>query len=50
MASGVTTGAAAKKFGVTAARISQLRQWLKRTWDEFQGEATTEEQPQLVVA
>ncbi len=50
LASGETTTAAAKKFGVTAARISQLRQWLKRTWDEFQGEATTEEQPQLVVA
>ncbi len=38
LASGETTTAAAKKFGVTAARISQLRQWLKRSWEAFQGE------------
>jgi hypothetical protein len=38
LASGETTSAAAKKFGVTAARISQLRLWLKQSWEGFQGE------------
>jgi hypothetical protein len=39
LAGGETTSAAAKKFGVTAARISQLRLWLKESWEGFQGEA-----------
>jgi hypothetical protein len=34
-----TTSEAAKKFGVTPARISQLRLWLKESWEQFQGEA-----------
>jgi hypothetical protein len=50
LASGETTSAAAKKFDLTPARISQLRQWLKRSWEAFQGEFKTEEQPWLVVA
>ena len=50
LASGETTTAAAQKFGVTAARISQLRQWLKESWECFQGEAKSEERPQLAVA
>ena len=50
LASGETTSATAKKFGVTPARISQLRQWLKESWEAFQGELTAEEQPQLAVA
>ena len=41
--------AAAKKFGMTPARISQLRKWLKVSWDSFQG-GTTEPRPQLAVA
>ena len=40
LASGETTSEAAKKFGVTAARISQLRLWLRESWDAFQGQAT----------
>ncbi len=50
LASGETTTAAAQKFGVTAARISQLRQWLKESWDCFQGETKSEERPPLAVA
>jgi len=38
LAKGETTAEAAMKFGVTAARISQLRLWFKGTWDAFQGE------------
>jgi hypothetical protein len=49
LASGETTSAAAKKFGMTPARISQLRKWLKVSWDSFQG-GTTEPRPQLAVA
>jgi hypothetical protein len=50
LASGETTTATAKKFGVTPARISQLRQWLKESWQAFQGELGAEERPQLAVA
>jgi hypothetical protein len=50
LAEGETTTTAAKKFGVTAARISQLRQWLKESWEAFQGELKLEEQPRLAVA
>jgi hypothetical protein len=39
LARGESTSEAAKKFGVTAARISQLRLWLKQSWEQFQGEA-----------
>jgi hypothetical protein len=49
LASGETTSATAKKFGVTPARISQLRQWLKESWEAFQGGAAMD-QPQLAVA
>jgi hypothetical protein len=49
LASGETTSATAKKFGVTPARISQLRQWLKDSWEAFQGDKT-DQQPQLAVA
>jgi len=36
LATGETTSAAAKKFRVSAGRISQLRRRLKRSWDAFQ--------------
>jgi hypothetical protein len=39
LAGGETTSEAAKKFGVTPARVSQLRLWLKESWEGFQGEA-----------
>ena len=38
LATGETTSAAAKKFGVSAARISQVRRELAESWEEFQGE------------
>jgi hypothetical protein len=50
LASGETTSAAARKFGVTPARISQLRQWLKESWEAFQGGTTEEKRPRLAVA
>ena len=40
LAVGETTNAAAKKFGVTAGRISQLRRELRNAWQVFQGEAS----------
>jgi DNA-directed RNA polymerase specialized sigma24 family protein len=40
LAGGESTSEAAKKFGVTAGRISQLRLWLKESWERFQGEAS----------
>ncbi len=46
---GETTGATARKFGVTAARISQIRQLLKDSWERFQGDGKASE-PQLAVA
>jgi hypothetical protein len=37
LAAGETTTAAAKMFGVTPARISQIRDLLRRSWEAFQG-------------
>jgi hypothetical protein len=49
LASGETTKGAAEKFGLSPARISQLREWLKKSWEAFQGEAEIGG-PQLVTA
>ena len=49
LAAGETTQAAARKFAVTPARISQIRQLLKESWERFQGEGKAGE-PQLAVA
>ena len=38
LAVGETTSAAARMFGVSPARISQIRELLKRSWEAFQGE------------
>jgi hypothetical protein len=38
LATGETTNATARKFGVSPSRISQLRSQLKRAWQAFQGE------------
>jgi len=38
LATGESTGRTAKKFGVSAARVSQLRRQLKRSWERFVGE------------
>ena len=50
LAGGETTTTAAKKFGVSPARISQLRQWLKENWLRFQGEIGAGGEPRLAVA
>jgi hypothetical protein len=39
LAAGETTSAAAKMFGVSPARISQIRELLRKSWEAFQGEA-----------
>jgi len=39
LAAGERTRDTAKKFGLTAGRVSQLRGKLKRNWEKFQGEA-----------
>ncbi len=38
LALGFSTSEVAKKYGVTAGRISQLRRSLEESWGEFQGE------------
>ena len=45
LAGGETTLLAAKRFGVAASRISQLRAKLRRLWLEFQGELRVTGQP-----
>jgi hypothetical protein len=39
LASGETTKSAAEKFGLSPAWISQLREWLRKSWEAFQCEA-----------
>jgi hypothetical protein len=41
LATGATTSEAAKKFCLTAGRISQIRLWLRENWDAFQCDAPT---------
>jgi hypothetical protein len=48
LAAGETTKGAAEKFGLSPARISQLREWLKKSWEAFQGGAEIRGQPQPV--
>jgi len=50
LAAGETTNEAAQKFGLTAGRISQLRQWLKASWEQFHGEANSRETARLAVS
>jgi hypothetical protein len=38
LASGETTGVAARKFRISQARISQLRAWFKESWERFHEE------------
>ena len=35
---GETTCDVAKQFGLTAGRVSQLRVWLRKHWEQFQGD------------
>jgi DNA-directed RNA polymerase specialized sigma24 family protein len=50
LAAGETTSATARKFGVTPARISQIRQWFKKSWEAFHGEINASEEPRFAVA
>jgi hypothetical protein len=50
LASGETTKGAAEQFGLSPARISQLREWLKKSWEAFQGGAEIRGQPQTAAA
>ena len=50
LAAGETTSAAAKMFGVTPARISQIRDLLRKSWEAFQGGPEVGAQPQPVAA
>jgi len=38
LATGESTGTTSKRFGLSAARVSQLRRQLKRSWEKFVGE------------
>jgi hypothetical protein len=49
LAAGETTSATAKKFQVTPARVSQIRQLFKKSWEAFQGETNASEAPRFAV-
>jgi hypothetical protein len=38
LATGETTGVAARRFRLSPARISQMRVWFRESWQQFQGE------------
>ncbi|MCC7085563.1 MAG: hypothetical protein IT427_11210 [Pirellulales bacterium] len=38
LATGEPTSAVARRFGVTPGRISQLRRWLRSSWEQFHGQ------------
>ena len=50
LAAGETTSAAARMFGVSPARISQIRELLKKSWEAFQGDPEIGAQSQPVAA
>jgi hypothetical protein len=50
LATGETTAAVAKMIGVSPARISQIRELLKRSWEEFHSGREIGAQPQPVAA
>ena len=50
LAAGETTSAAARMFGVSPARISQIRDSLRKSWEAFQGGPEVGAQPQPVAA
>ena len=50
LAAGETTSAAARMFGVSPARISQFREILKKSWEEFQGGPEIGARPQPMAA
>ena len=50
LAAGETTKGAAEQFGLSPARISQLREWLKKSWERFQGGSEVGGHPQPAAA
>ncbi len=50
LAAGRSTGDVARRFGISSARISQLRRELYESWQEFDGEAATDQQVPLLAA
>jgi hypothetical protein len=50
LAAGETTKGAAEQFGLSPARISQIREGLKKNWEAFQGDAETGGHPQPATA
>jgi hypothetical protein len=50
LANGETTKGAAEQFGLSPARISQLREWLRKSWEAFQGEGEIGGRPQPAAA
>ena len=50
LAAGETTSAAARMFGVSPARISQIRDLLRKSWEAFQGGPEIGARPQPVAA
>ncbi len=50
LAAGETTSAAARMFGVSAVRISRIREVLRRSWEAFQGAPAIGVQTQPVTA
>jgi hypothetical protein len=50
LAAGETTKGAAERFGLSPARISQLRDGLKKNWEAFQGDAEIARHPQPAAA
>jgi hypothetical protein len=50
LASCETTSAAAKMFRVSPARISQIRELLRRSWEAYQGTPEIGTQPKPVAA
>ena len=50
LAAGHSTGDVARRFGISSARISQLRRELYESWQEFHGEAATDQQVPLLAA
>jgi hypothetical protein len=50
LASGETTKAVARMFGVSPARISQFREWLRKSWEAFQSGSSAGSGPRLAIA
>jgi hypothetical protein len=42
---GESTGNVASRFGLSAGRVSQLRDWLRQHWEQFQGDRHSARRP-----